>query len=147
MPRYVYVPQRENVEWGSAINGEDRTIIGKDVPDFTYGINLNLQYKDFEFSIFGQGVSGTMVGFESEQFSAFMLNSNPRKYHLGRWTEESPSPRAVYPRIYGGHSLDDYNQYFSDYQLFDADYFSGLSCSVQSHFQMGNVFFEIFPDR
>ena len=40
-----------DVEWGSAINGEDRTIIGKDVPDFTYGINLNLQYKDFELSI------------------------------------------------------------------------------------------------
>ncbi|WP_302572573.1 TonB-dependent receptor [Parabacteroides goldsteinii] len=118
-----YVPQRENVEWGSAINGEDRTIIGKDVPDFTYGINLNLQYKDFELSIFGQGVSGTMAGFESEQVSAFMLNSNPRKFHLGRWTEENPNPRAVYPRIYGGHSLDDYNQYFSDYQLFDADYF------------------------
>ena len=118
-----YVPQRENVEWGSALNGEDRTIIGKDVPDFTYGINLNLQYKDFELSIFGQGVSGTMAGFESEQVSAFMLNSNPRKFHLGRWREENPNPRAVYPRIYGGHSLDDYNQYFSDYQLFDADYF------------------------
>lgn len=118
-----YVPQRENVEWGSAITGEDRTIIGKDVPDFTYGINLNLQYKDFELSIFGQGVSGTKAGFESEQVSAFMLNSNPRKFHLGRWTEENPNPRAVYPRIYGGHSLDDYNQYFSDYQLFDSDYF------------------------
>lgn len=118
-----YVPQRENVEWGSAITGEDRTIIGKDVPDFTYGINLNLQYKDFELSIFGQGVTGTMAAFESEQVSAFMLNSSPRKFHLGRWTEENPNPRAVYPRIYGGHSLDDYNQYFSDYQLFDADYF------------------------
>lgn len=118
-----YVPQREDVEWGSAINGDDRTIIGKDVPDFTYGINLNLQYKDFELSVFGQGVSGTMAGFESEQVSAFMLNSNPRKFHLGRWTQENPNQYAVYPRIYGGHSLDDYNQYFSDYQLFDADYF------------------------
>lgn len=118
-----YVPQREGLEWGSAINGEDRTIIGKDVPDFTYGINLNLQYKNFEFSLFGQGVSGTQAAFESEQVSAFMLNSNPRKFHLGRWTQENPNPHAVYPRIYGGHSLDDYNQYFSDYQLFDADYF------------------------
>lgn len=118
-----YVPQREDVAWGSAITGEDRTIIGKDVPDFTYGINLNLQYKDFELSVFGQGVSGTDAAFESEQVSAFMLNSNPRKFHMGRWTEENPDPHAVYPRIYGGHSLDDYNQYFSDYQLFDSDYF------------------------
>ena len=41
----------------AAISGEDRTIIGKDVPDFTYGVNLNLQWKNFELSVFGQGVS------------------------------------------------------------------------------------------
>lgn len=49
-------------------------IIGKDVPDFTYGVNLNLQWKNFELSVFGQGVSGTMTAFESEQISAFMLS-------------------------------------------------------------------------
>lgn len=118
-----YVPQRENVPFKSDITGEDRTIIGKDVPDFTYGLNFNLQYKNLELSVFGQGVSGTMTGFESEQVSAFFLNSNPRNFHLNRWTQENPNPRALYPRIYGGHSLDDYNQVFSDYQLFDADYF------------------------
>lgn len=129
-----YVPQRDNVKYYgelkegeseslAAISGEDRTIIGKDVPDFTYGINLNMQWKNFELSIFGQGVSGTMAAFESEQISAFMLNANPREFHRGRWTLDNPNPKAIYPRIYGGHSLDDYNQYFSDYQLFDSDYF------------------------
>lgn len=118
-----YVPQRDNVEWGSDISGDDRTIIGKDVPDFTYGLNVNIQWNNFELSLFGQGVSGTMAAFESEQVSAFMLNSNPRTFHLKRWTEDNPNPYAAYPRIYGGTSLDDYNQYFSDYQLFDADYF------------------------
>ena len=47
-----YVPQRENVEWGDDITDDDRTIIGKDVPDFTYGININLQWKNFELSAF-----------------------------------------------------------------------------------------------
>lgn len=118
-----YVPQRENVEWGSSITDEDRTIIGKDVPDFTYGVNLNLQWKNFELSVFGQGVSGTSVAFESEQVFAFMLNSNPRTYHLSRWSEENPNPRAACPRLYGGTTKDEYNKHFSDYQLFDADYF------------------------
>ena len=59
-----YVPQRDNVEWGSAITDEDRTIIGCDVPKFTYGLNLNLGYKDFELSLFGQGVAGAKVAFE-----------------------------------------------------------------------------------
>lgn len=118
-----YVPQRENVEWGSSITDDDRTIIGKDVPDFTYGVNINLQWKNFELSAFGQGVSGTSVAFESEQVFAFMLNSNPRSYHLSRWNEDNPNPHAACPRLYGGTYYDEYNKHFSDYQLFDADYF------------------------
>ena len=118
-----YVPQREDVEWGSEITEDDRTVIGKDVPDFTYGLNLNLQWKNIELSIFGQGVSGTKVAFESEQVFAFMLNSNPRQYHLKRWNEEKPNAHAVCPRLYGGTYYDEYNKHFSEYELFDADYF------------------------
>lgn len=129
-----YVPQREGVKYycdleegedevNASITDDDRTIIGKDVPDFTYGINVSLQWKNWELSAFGQGVSGTSVGFESEQVFAFMLNSNPRKYHLQRWTEENPNSHAPVPRLYGGTSMDEYNKHFSDNQLFDADYF------------------------
>lgn len=133
-----YVPQREGVKqykdlteeqkqnnkWEEAsITDEDRTIIGKDVPSITYGVNLNLQYKNFELSVFGQGTGGTDVAFESEQVFAFMLNSNPRKYHLQRWNEENPNAHAVVPRLYGGTSKDEYNKHFSEYELFDADYF------------------------
>lgn len=132
-----YVPQserkfynqltQEQIERGdvgeASINDSDRTIIGCDVPSFTYGLNVNLQYKNFELSLFGQGVGGTKVAFESEQVFAFMLNSNPRKYHLKRWSEENPDPNAVVPRLYGGTSNDEYNKHFSEYQLFDADYF------------------------
>lgn len=129
-----YVPQRKGVKYvcdlekgesmsNASISDDDRTIIGNDVPDFTYGININLQWKNWELSAFGQGVSGTCVGFDAEQVFAFMLNSNPRKYHLQRWTEENPNPYAPVPRLYGGTSMDEYNKHFSDNQLFDSDYF------------------------
>lgn len=118
-----YVPQRKDVKWGESISGEDRTIIGKDVPDFTYGFNLNLNWKNFELGLFGQGISGTKVAFESEQVWAFFTQATPRDYHLKRWNEGNPNPRAAYPRIYGGTEKDTYNQYFSDYQLFNSDYF------------------------
>lgn len=129
-----YIPQRSDIKYvkdlaegenrgNASINDNDRTIIGKDVPDFTYGLNLSVQWKGLELSLFGQGVSGTSVAFESEQVFAFMLNSNPRKYHLARWTEDNPNPKAKVPRLYGGTSLDEYNKHFSDNQLFDADYF------------------------
>ncbi|MCS2224891.1 hypothetical protein NXX68_21535 [Bacteroides fragilis] len=58
-----FVPQRD-IEYKQEITDEDRTILGKDVPDFTYGVNLSLQYKGFEFSMFGQGISGTKVAFD-----------------------------------------------------------------------------------
>lgn len=125
-----YVPQREGVAFGQEITGDDRTIIGSDVPTFTYGFNLNLDYKNFFLSVFGQGVHGTVVGFESEQVWALFLNAAPREYHLGRWTTENPDPNAAYPRIYGGSSLDNYNQNFSDFQLFSADYFRFKSISI-----------------
>lgn len=133
-----YVPQRAGVKYYSeltaeqkqngeiteaSINDDDRTVIGKDVPDFTYGLNLSLQYKNFELSIFGQGIAGTDVAFESEQVFGFMLNSNPRQYHLQRWSEENPNSNSRVPRLYGGVSKDEYNKKFSEYQLFDADYF------------------------
>lgn len=118
-----YIPQREGVEYGDEITGDDRRIIGVDVPTFTYGINFNIDYKHFFLSAFGQGIRGTKVGFESEQAWAFFLNAAPREYHLGRWSPSNQDVNAIYPRIYGGTSLDDYNQNFSDRQLFSADYF------------------------
>lgn len=120
-----FVPQRENVEWGSAITADDRTIIGKDVPDFTYGVNLSLNYKNFEFSLFGQGVSGTDVAFDVYGVHPFFHGMDqPRKFHLKRWTEANPDPYAVYPRIYSASSPHTtYNRNFNSYHVFDADYF------------------------
>ena len=55
-----FVPQRD-IEYKQEITDEDRTILGKDVPDFTYGVNLSLQYKGFEFSMFGQGIEQMII--------------------------------------------------------------------------------------
>ncbi|MDH7464144.1 TonB-dependent receptor [Chitinophagaceae bacterium 26-R-25] len=119
-----YVPQRANVAFGDEITGDDRVVIGNDVPKFTYGINVNLQYKNFDLSAFGQGINGADVAFENNAYMAFFEKGNSRKFHLQRWTTQNPNPNAIYPRIYGGTTLDDYNrQNFSNYQLFDADYF------------------------
>lgn len=120
-----FVPQREGVKYGSAITADDKTIIGRDVPDFTYGLNLDLQYRNFELSLFGQGISGTQVAFDVYGLHPFYHGmDNPREWHLNRWTEANPNPNAVYPRIYSASDKHTtYNRNFSDYSLFDADYF------------------------
>ena len=123
------VPQAGDIKYvdldgDGKLTDKDRTYIGCDVPDITYGVNLNLRYKGFELSMFGQGVTGTKVNFSMENAWAFSDYASPRKYHLKRWTVDNPNPNAAYPRIYprtSKHST--YNQYFSDYWLFNADYF------------------------
>ncbi len=43
------------------INDDDRTFIGSPHPKFSYGYNLNLSYKNFDMSIFLQGVYGNKI--------------------------------------------------------------------------------------
>jgi TonB-linked SusC/RagA family outer membrane protein len=43
------------------INTKDLTIIGNPHPKFTYGLNVNLNYKNFGLTLFGQGVQGNDI--------------------------------------------------------------------------------------
>lgn len=143
---------REAVEWGSNIDqGFDRDIIGNNMPNFTYGVNLQLNYKGFELSVFGQGVAGATVALEVDQVTPFAMSNNPKSAVLGRWTAENPNPYAVWPRIYGGHSLDNYNWEFSDWNLFSADYFRiktitlgySLPRNLMQNWKMNNIKFYV----
>jgi outer membrane receptor protein involved in Fe transport len=40
------------------ITDADRTILGNGFPKFNYGINLNVAWKNFDFSLYGYGVAG-----------------------------------------------------------------------------------------
>ena len=55
------------------IDDDDRTIIGSPHPDFTYGINVNVAYKEFDLSIFATGVQG------NDLFNANKLIKNTNK--------------------------------------------------------------------
>ena len=47
-----------DLDGNGVINSEDRTFIGSTLPKLEYGINISLGYKDFDFSVFGSGVTG-----------------------------------------------------------------------------------------
>lgn len=51
----------KDIDNNSAITDSDRTFIGDPNPKFTYGYNLNLYYKNFDFGIFVQGVYGNKI--------------------------------------------------------------------------------------
>ena len=75
----------------------DRTIIGKQFPDLTYSLNLNLEWKGFDFSMFFQGVQGIEGYFYYEIATPFSGVANLGSWWNDRWTPENPS--NTMPRV------------------------------------------------
>ena len=67
------------------ITEADQDWIYDPTPDFTWGLNIYLQYKDFDFTMFWQGVQGVDVdcrGFKSQ--TDFWANSNINVPYLNK---------------------------------------------------------------
>ncbi|PQA60918.1 SusC/RagA family TonB-linked outer membrane protein [Siphonobacter curvatus] len=47
-----------DVNGDGVVTSADRTFIGNPHPDFTYGLNVSVGYKNFDLTLFGQGVQG-----------------------------------------------------------------------------------------
>nr|WP_068890347.1 TonB-dependent receptor [Pedobacter panaciterrae] len=71
------------------INDRDQKYINSGVPDFVYGLNFNIKYKDFDFSAFFQGVQGINVYNSYKTFTDFSSlwpGSNWGNRALNAWT-------------------------------------------------------------
>ena len=77
----------------------DRTIIGNSIPKYTYGFNINLYYKQFDFSIGGAGVAGVDIYNNFNHIlDAMKYTSNASTDVLKRWRKEgdvTSVPRAT----------------------------------------------------
>ena len=72
------------------INEKDRTWIFNPVPNFSYGINVNLAYKGFDFTMFWQGVAGVDVinnqKYQTDFWSITDAGSNKGSRLVNAWT-------------------------------------------------------------
>lgn len=81
------------------INDEDRTYIGKGIPDYTYGITVNLSYKGFDFLLFGTGVGGNDI-FSILYRADRPFHNSLAYYYENAWTPDNkdatmPAPSTV----------------------------------------------------
>jgi TonB-linked SusC/RagA family outer membrane protein len=90
---FKYVDQNAD----STINADDRLIIGHAQPDFIWSINNTFSYKNFELTVYFQGVHGNDI-LNSNRFELESGNglSNASIDMLDRWTPDNPSNK--YPR-------------------------------------------------
>jgi TonB-linked SusC/RagA family outer membrane protein len=104
----------------NVIDENDRTIIGSAQPDFTWGLNNTLSFKNVDFSFFFQGSQGNeLANLNSFDLLNFNGQTNVLKEAgLNRWTPTNPS--AKYPRALSAGSLD--QGIFSSAIVEDASY-------------------------
>ncbi|WP_436484523.1 SusC/RagA family TonB-linked outer membrane protein [Chitinophaga sp. ARDCPP14] len=75
------------------IDDKDRDYIGKGDPDFTYGLNVTLEYKHFDLTFFLQGIQGIQVYNTYKtytDFSSIWPGTNWGARTLDAWTPQHP---------------------------------------------------------
>ncbi len=99
------------------LNEEDIVELGNANPDFSFGMNNTIQYKDLTLSFFIQGVVGNeIVNFNKFGLESFDGNQNNSTAALDRWTPENPS--NIYPRANVSPRVNT----LSDHQVEDGSY-------------------------
>jgi TonB-linked SusC/RagA family outer membrane protein len=107
-----------DVNGDGVISDADMTYIGKAIPDYTYGLTLNLGYKGFDLNIFGNGVAGCNIFTVLYRADTPMRNSL-KYYYDNAWTPTNtgasmPDPKAV---------VSDWHFWGSSASMFSGAYF------------------------
>ncbi|MEX2232958.1 MAG: TonB-dependent receptor [Cyclobacteriaceae bacterium] len=82
----------EDIDGDGLISASDRTHLGDPNPDFTYGINLNLGYKNFDLSAFLYGSQGNEIFNVNKAYTHFLgfyPTTNKSNDLLNAWTPDN----------------------------------------------------------
>lgn len=110
-----------DINGDGAINGDDLIRLDRNViPDFNFGINLTMQYRNFDLTALFQGATGAMFYILQDETGEF---GNYLQYtHDNRWSIDNPS--SVHPRPFSRrdtyYSNPNYGR--NTYYLFSKDY-------------------------
>ncbi len=104
-----------DVDGDGAISPDDRTNIGNGTPKWTFGFNLNAEWKGFDLNLFLQGVTGNKV-FDAT-YRTDVFSGNFPSWMLDRWTGEGTSNK--YPILKNGDAT---NWQVSDLYICDGSY-------------------------
>ena len=99
------------------ITAEDRDFVGSGIPDFTYGLTLNLAWKGFDLLVLGAGSQGAELLYAVTRADALQQNTL-KCFYTDAWKSAS-STGYIYPK-------PDVNDKFyrtSNMRVYDASFF------------------------
>lgn len=105
-----------DVNGDGKIDDNDRTKIGKGMPDWTFGFNFTAAWRGFDFAMMWQGTAGNDVFDATRRID--IRSTNLPSYMLDRWT--GPGTSNKYPVFIVGDSSDNWKS--SDLYVYDGSY-------------------------
>ena len=99
------------------ITGDDRDFVGSGIPDFTYGLTLNMAYKGFDLLVLGAGSQGAELLYAVTRADALQQNTL-KIFYEDAW--KSPSSTGY---IYPKPDVNDKFYRTSNMRVYDASFF------------------------
>ncbi|MFV8324844.1 SusC/RagA family TonB-linked outer membrane protein [Flavobacterium sp. ZS1P14] len=106
-----------DTDGNGSIGDDDKQFLGSNIPKYTFGLTLNLEYKNFDFMAFTQGAAGNKIFQGLRRLD--VGNANYQTRALSRWTGEGTS--NDYPRLTNDDSNGNFSK-MSDFYLEKGDY-------------------------
>ncbi len=106
----------KDVNGDGKLDDSDRTMIGKGIPDWTFGLNLGFAWKGIDFSMLLQGQAGVQAFNVTRRTDLYYINLP--KTILNRWTGEGSTNSA--PKFEFTSPNENYR--VSDYWVEDASF-------------------------
>jgi TonB-linked SusC/RagA family outer membrane protein len=111
----------KDVNGDGKVDANDRVVLGSHFPKATFGLNLNLNWKQFDLTAFFQGAAGV-----KNYITGIALGTNgistgkPTSAMLDSWTPSNPN--ATFPRLWLNYTQDNPSSVPSSFWIRNASY-------------------------
>lgn len=135
----------KDINGDGKINGDDKRNLNKsNVPNFNYGITLNMEWKNFDLTVLFQGATGALLRFGTESGDI----GNYLKYQYdNRWSIDNPT--TAHPRLAirndtyytgGEYSNNTYNLFSKNYfRLKNVELGYNIPASLSERLSISNL--------
>ena len=121
----------------NVITLDDRTELGVDVPEITYGFNLFANYKNWDLAAIFQGIGKASFQGQFELFKPSFAGQVTADLWEDNWTPQNTD--AMMPRVWAGAGASPSDVYPSDFFIWDRAYLRLKNLQVGYTFDLKSI--------